>query len=527
MSEDKSMSYLEGNYNGISTGKGSTKRESGRNKYIKSVEEMKEEAEKSAKEQISELYNVTGEELDSLYAEYGIDDRFGEFLIDGAVLRCNQATPNDFEIPNVGTVVLEKVAGKDSEECCQMILHVPENPISDNNGKCYATVKDTVFNKNIIPPKCNCNLMTDRQEEIEKIMADPDRSKNGVCRHLMKLNEKWDNMIIEGRNYMTQTNVKSTMLSAGIEDVFGARSSFGNSEREEAECITMTSMLFCKHGGLITPVTSGQEISLMDVDSALNKMTQYLRGEGVSEEELNITIDWLAAHCGLKVNDMIKGQFSEEVDSEAHKRSQKFDNQIIAWTYYWNVKIQNEFSYQFTIDPNIVKAIIAQESSFGLIIEEKKAKNPSRNVMQSLATGNSTVWVASGINPYADNMFKVGDSIAYKMLDGTIETDGDLARGHLTIYTEEDFNEERKKCHFTDFDILKNIFEIGDDGRYMVVFDNVTTNMSIATGIGLLASKIESAQNIYTGVVGYNTDENYAEIINGHLSDMGCLKLVE
>ena len=27
MSEDKSMSYLEGNYNGISTGKGSTKRD--------------------------------------------------------------------------------------------------------------------------------------------------------------------------------------------------------------------------------------------------------------------------------------------------------------------------------------------------------------------------------------------------------------------------------------------------------------------------------------------------------------------
>ena len=64
--------------------------------------------------------------------------------------------------------------------------------------------------------------------------------------------------IIEGRTYMTQTDVKATMLSAGIEDEFGERSSFGNAEKEEAECITMSSVLFCKHGGLIMPVTSGQ-----------------------------------------------------------------------------------------------------------------------------------------------------------------------------------------------------------------------------------------------------------------------------
>lgn len=43
-------------------------------------------------------------------------------------------------------------------------------------------------------------------------MADPNRNKHGVCRHLMRLNEEWDNMIIEGRSYMTKTDVKSTML---------------------------------------------------------------------------------------------------------------------------------------------------------------------------------------------------------------------------------------------------------------------------------------------------------------------------
>ena len=58
----------------------------------------------------------------------------------------------------------------------------------------------------------------------------------------------------------------------------------------------------------------------------------------------------------------------------------------------------------------------------------------------------------------------------------------------------------------------------------MVVFDNVTTNMSIATGIGCLANKIvDEDENMYLGVRDYNSKENnnYPELINGHLEDMG------
>lgn len=61
---------------------------------------LQEEAEESEKKRISRQYGVTGKELDELYKTYMGEDKFGEYLVDGAVLRCNQATANNFELPN-------------------------------------------------------------------------------------------------------------------------------------------------------------------------------------------------------------------------------------------------------------------------------------------------------------------------------------------------------------------------------------------------------------------------------------------
>ncbi len=242
------------------------------------------------------------------------------------------------------------------------------------------------------------------------------------------------------------------------------------------------------------------------------------KGEGEETGEVN---------CGLTVNDIIKGQFSEEENQEAYKRSRLYDEQIIAWTYYWNQKINGNiicevpFSYQFEIDPNIVKAMVAQESSFGLMTEKTAAKNPSRNVMQSLATGNSVVWVVAGINLYENGMFKKGDSISFKRLDGNVGNDGALATDNLPIFTYSDLMDYRAKQHFEEFDILKSMFYIGEDKKYIVDFNKVTPNMSIATGIGELATKIEEHKDICVGVAQYNTLPGYVDAINRHLDDMG------
>ena len=382
-------------------------------------------------------------------------------------------------------------------------LTVTENPAAEANSLKYATVTDSLKGRNI-PYFGNCLRAPDNEAEMSTFSAihneadqGIEKRKEGSCKYLMKLESEWENYEI-GQNFL----------------------SFPDDIKGQQSGITMTSMLFCRHGGFIYPVTSGQTTEetmlteeAMTIEDALFKMTLYLRGENISEEELNEIIEYVAEHCGLKVNDMIQGQFSKEADENAHNRSMAYDSQIIAWTYYWNKKIESEFTYQFEIDPNIVKAMIAQESSFGSDAINK-AKNPTRNVMQSLSTGNSTVWIAAGINPYDNNMFKVGDNISYKMLDGTIGVDGSLARDNLPIFTQDDLEHERTKMHFEGFDRLKEIFEVDIDGKYIAVFENVTSNMSIATGVGLLAYKIECDKDIYTGVGNYNTEGGYVSKIN-------------
>ena len=210
-------------------------------------------------ERLSYEYEATGEAFTKIMKEYIEEDMYQQYLVDGAVLRCNQATTDDFDY-NGGTVVLENKA----DELCNIVLDVHENPISGGsasgshmtiNGQRYATVMDRLQEFNLNPPKCNCKLAADRLSEHEKIRADGDRNKNGVCKHLMRLNEEWDNYRVEGTEYLKKDDaiIELNMLEDGQVQA-------GTSiEHEGVEGITMTSVLFCKHGGLIMPVTSGQD----------------------------------------------------------------------------------------------------------------------------------------------------------------------------------------------------------------------------------------------------------------------------
>lgn len=478
----------------------------------------------------AEKYKLSEDEIEDFLCKSYADKESvsAEYLVDGAILTCTNCTAGDIYVQNkyapplsYEAIIMYKYSAPidesiDKEEIPNVEdkvlgrLKVTENPKAENNLLKFATIKDCVQEKNI-PYFGNCKRKPDSKMEMEIFSAIHEEEKEtksfkkreeGTCKYLMKLESEWENYEIVPK------------FLEFIDDEKGKQSG-----------ITMTSMLFCKHGGFIYPITSGQNVNVMTLEIALDKMTQYLNGENISDEELDKIIEYVAYNCGLKVNEMVQGQFSKKVDESAYDRSQAYDSQIIAWTYYWNKKIENEFTYQFEINPNIVKAIIAQESSFGNG-DINKAKNPSRNVMQSLSTGNSTVWVASGINPYDNSVFKFGDNISYKMLDGTICTDGSLPVDNLYKFTASEFNRERQKMHLEDFDVLKKIFEEDNGGKYMVVFENVTTNMSIATGVGLLAYKIEDNKDIYTGVAQYNTKPGYVDLINGHLEDMGAEKII-
>lgn len=312
------------------------------------------------------------------------------------------------------------------------------------------------------------------------------------------------------------------------------------------ERLTMGATLMCTRGGKITIETSGQKRFLvpkkildpvqwgmsqdgkdetMTLDDAREMMAQYLHGE-LDEDTLNGIIPWVADNCGLTVEDMKKGDFGPQ-GGEAYERSRQFDDQILAWTYYWNCKIQEEYVYDFQIDPNIVKAMIAQESSFGSN-EDYPNKNPTRNVMQSLSVGNDVVWIAAGINPYDNGMFSTKDNIEFRTLDRVIHTDGYLVRLNFVTYADNAqwMNEQREKYHFEDIELIGDIFEFDENGRYRVVFDRVTTNMSIAVGIGNLAYKIECEDgNIADGVAEYNGKPGYLGKINKYLLEMECKEL--
>lgn len=293
---------------------------------------MQKDLLQSEKERIGKESQLDGSKLDELMEQYNVEDKFGEYLVDGAILTCNQATAEAFELPNGEKIVLEAdIAEKMNNgltkddnknlEADQTVLRVKENPMYVN-GYRYATDKDVVVNRNIFPFRCNCNIPVNRKAEEDRINSDPECSKHGVCMHLIRLNEKWDNMPMPGKNYLKKTDVY-TMIAGGAEDIIGNLSVLSE---EETSGITMTSVLFCEHGGIISPVTSGQCFFGITMEQALIKMELYLAGE-VGEEEIMEYILFVSQNCGLKLAQMKGGGF-QETDEKAY-----YNDCILAWSY--------------------------------------------------------------------------------------------------------------------------------------------------------------------------------------------------
>lgn len=246
--------YLEGNYDGEPVQQAvqmtvDVVRAVNMPEEIRAVQEAVYEKET---ERLSYEEKATGERFEELMRNYIEEDKYHQYLVDGAVLRCTAATTDDFTYAEGEKVVLEN---KD-DQVCNITLDVHENPMSVNH-LIYATVKDTVQQVNITPPKCNCRLAVNRNAERKRIADDMERNKNGVCRHLMDLNGTWDNFEVGNTAYLKKVNAIINLFPS--EDGEGFVEGPGDIIGEE-DGITMTSVLFCKHGGLIMPVTSGQDV---------------------------------------------------------------------------------------------------------------------------------------------------------------------------------------------------------------------------------------------------------------------------
>ena len=154
------------------------------------------------------------------------------------MLVCDRAT-SDLVLVKGQPIILTSDIGADIRT--KTNLRVSKNAAYDKEQK-VATVKDRELiedpqkdtDKNIRPFMCNC-LNQPNDEEADEILRNREYyEKNGTCCKLIKLRDDWENMIRD-TNYQT--------FSYGVDN-----------RVEEVEGITMLSMLFCSHGGLITPI---------------------------------------------------------------------------------------------------------------------------------------------------------------------------------------------------------------------------------------------------------------------------------
>lgn len=181
----------------------------------------------------------------------GIND---EYLVNGAILGCTSATWEDFPLSDGKAV---KIDGKDEKQNKgepTEYLRVLENPMYTNDFR-HANVTDTRQEWNILPFPCNCKEAASRaQEEIIKTNK-VDCQSHGVCKYLMNLEEEWENIDFK----TPYAEFPDGKMYSWLEEA-QAVSTLDRIPLYKKTGITMTSVLFCRHGGFIYPITSGQTI---------------------------------------------------------------------------------------------------------------------------------------------------------------------------------------------------------------------------------------------------------------------------
>lgn len=303
--------YLEGNYDSDNLAISSRQRMDDELESWQ-IEREAQELQEAAKESEEKRIKGIEENIEDVFEKYAEEDKWGQYLVNGAILTCNQAAWEPFKVPGQEDIQLEQNHIADKYTFPVGVLKVYDDEMIINDDL-YATVKDTEMGKNIFPFRCNCKKAADRKDELTKIKNDPNCNKHGVCRHLMKLNEEWENLPLGKHLYKT----KGAGINGEVENV----------KKEEIECITMMSMLFCKHGGLITPVKSGQKIripitwenvrELGNWSAERIKLAKYVTQKML---EQNYSLEIIAGMVGNVVNEGNFGQFESSAYSSGEPK---------------------------------------------------------------------------------------------------------------------------------------------------------------------------------------------------------------
>lgn len=197
-------------------------------------EELAENAEERLK-QDEELVKLIEEEgFYEIYAE-----QEGEYLVEGALLTCSLATKKP--------LIIQEETYESGMKATGSILERPEavsklkvNPKKSGfNGYIPANIYDSKKSKNICPFGNCMSMLTSKDVSIIREMGESAK-RTGICQCLMNLNEEWENL-----------------PSINEADLFEFP---GEEDKEKPYGITRTSILFCKRGGIISALTSGQSV---------------------------------------------------------------------------------------------------------------------------------------------------------------------------------------------------------------------------------------------------------------------------
>ena len=218
----------------------------------------------------------------------------------------------------------------------------------------------------------------------------------------------------------------------------------------------------------------------LEIAKKIIKLIEEINSIARKEECYKIMDEYVNGNTSINIDEAIEyiGQteslmsYSEEYD--------RFDNEIVAWTSYWNDRLELD------MDANYIKAMIMEESTMGT----NPNKNGTRDVMQTLYEYDMGMWVLIKRDPN-DYGYNVGYD-PYEGIACGIPKEG--------------------------YPFLQVLFE---DGTYNK--ELVTPRMSIAAGTRYLAYRYMMNPNFLLAIEGYNGggNPNYLEDVIAIYNEYG------
>ena len=299
--------------------------------------------------------------ISALLGQYIEMEKMKKYLLDGAVLKCSKSTLDSFEVKDGPKIILNK-AGESQEEQekreqTRLYVRVEDGKVKDVDSL-FATIYDCKKGElsalseeeekkwkgpNIYPFRCNCEVDIDRDTEKEIIEEHRTECEvNGVCQYLMDLNDTWETGISDqGEFYEERKDEDGNVIMA--------------------ECITMKSMLFCKHGGLITPIKAGQ-VDYVEgyVTRTTLKSVGFIEITDESIRQLNVmlflyditSIEEIRHFLSQSVVECAKGEHLEEQKNEDYKGS---DYEYFVGKYFYEETKKKRLGNEYERDGYIFR----------------------------------------------------------------------------------------------------------------------------------------------------------------------------